>query len=1713
MSIKGNKFGVFKGVFTPSILTILGVIMYLRLPWIVGQAGLLATLGIIFVAHIISATTGLSVSSIATDKKVETGGTYFIISRSLGLPIGGTLGIALFIGLSFSVSLYLIGFAETLLNSAGIEPTLNNIRIAGALTLLSVTILTFISTSLALKTQFIILAVMMLSLVSVFSGKHEFAPTIPLAETVTGSLPWIALFAIFFPAVTGFEAGVSMSGDLKDPKKSIPKGTIAAILIGLIVYIALALFLSFTVNRKMLMDPAVLFKISLYSPLVVAGIWGATLSSALGSILAAPRILQATAIDRIAPKIFAKGYGAGNEPRNALLLTFVIAFVGIMIGDLNVIARVVTIFFIITYGFLNLTCAIETLAGSDFRPSFRIPGWVSLIGAAACFIVMIELDLVAMIAASAILIALFLFLKRKELSLQTGDTWGGFWSSVVKHGLSKLSAKLGKDKRNWRPNIILFSGGVSARPHLVSIGQSLVGKLGIFTNFELIQGKSEKNLFINSADVITTTDSEGNNVYTRRLLCQDIYEGMDTISRVYGFTGFEPNTILMGWGKNTSEPEKFVGMVNNLENLDFNLVFLNYNAETGFGNKTNIDLWWNGTSGNLDFGITLIKFMTSDPSWRRAKIRILLINNESRIGDNLHQIIRQVLDNHRMYGSIKIINNNIEKKSTNEIIRSYSEDTDLSILDFAVSGEISPMSNYENLNQLLSQSGTSLIIRAGSTFESVGLPVNQKVQAPVDFKEPETTLSITDKLSYPDKEILASEIYRIAVDYEEIHRKYVQQPLSEMAMVFNDSLKSVTELNESVFSSLEQILKEKNNIISTKAFYKLNSNYLSQADSLITSCMNELLPLINNQINTATHLYLLESIRRLEQVPEMVIVKYNWREFKTEKNDGFFTRINKFKKRSLARLLNKQVTRKTALWKPSALFLYYKRLELNEELLQSIGIASFEYLKSIRQNLVHMHEIILNAIVLSPGQTLLKFNLDEEKTKTAILNQNVQQKIDQSINNTLLHSFNDLYLNFEKINAFLSNPDTDTNLKTYKKVFKKNHTIIADDGHAHVYLSKNLAYYLNMIHAGFILYSLKGRISTKLAKQADELDIRIADRILAPLDRVRKIAESLSNESESIQNTDLTKNLDISYVFDLQMDSQMFFRDIQNMIQELPKEVEISKAAFIREIEKGNFTDHDFDIFEFQKHAGFYIGVELISNFRVEMDKTGKKFNDVLNNIRDIVHFTVFNLENIFHTEVDNKNQENLDLRKSLVNEMLVRIEQEQTTTREIYLQAIEKMNTLLGESFELINNQLLAGSITIRNDAHRPTNKLHSTLVGTFINSWLFLRSQWVSLIYRRSEGMLLAKRLSTFEKEHKISNQSVHELLETLLPNDEVAKKIPSYYSNLFAGNSTINKELWVGMKSPIMQAGIAIKRYHKGFGGALLITGERNSGKSSLSKFIAKEYFPESQCYIIKAPFAGSVIKTELYLAIQEAMKNNLPINMLFEQLPANQVFIFNDFELWWERTPQGSLAMDEILSFIEEYSKKHLFIINCRSQAYEFLNRLYSLDKYFLAHIVCNPFDALELKEMILQRHGAGGLHFMLNGKEEKDLNAYDYAKLFNQYFNLSGGNPGYTVRAWISNIIEANSKVLYIRAPIIPNTSRLKELSNDICLLILQFVLHRRLTISKLSRVLREEEGKAGRLIGEMLRAGLVEEKFPGVYALNFHLEPFLVEELKRNNLL
>ncbi|MCF8332284.1 MAG: hypothetical protein K9H84_07520, partial [Bacteroidales bacterium] len=723
---KRKKFGAFAGVFTPSILTILGVIMYMRLGWVVGQAGLIGTLLIVLLAHVVSVSTGLSISSIATDKQVKEGGIYYMLSRSLGLPMGGAIGLALFVATALGISLYIVGFTENFLgievirSFLNLDTGLNSIRIVGTGVVIVLTLLGLISTSLVIRTQYIILGAIALSLISIFVGflwEPASNPETVLMFPATDSLPMATVFAVFFPAVTGFTAGVAMSGDLKNARKDIPRGTLGSIITGLIVYISLVLVMAFFMPRSVLLnDNNFLMHSAWIGGLVVAGIWGATLSSALGGILGGPRIMQAIALDKILPKFLAKGQGHNREPRAALIVTFLIAEAGILIGDLNAIAELVSMFYLTSYGFINLAYVLESWASSDFRPSMRIPHWVGILGFVITFGIMFQMNPLAMIISLVLMIGIYFILKRRELQLDLGDVWQSVWSAMARSSLHHMDRK-GLEERNWRPNIILFSGGSQNRPYLIEFGKAMVGKHGLLSNFDLIEKQNENEKALtkhDQADKESTVDTEIKGIFSRKQTTTNVYDTITNIVENYGFAGVEPNTVLMGWARHTKDPDKFVQLLNDLQNLDMNILMIDYDKRKGFGNYKTIDVWWRGGASNSHLAIQLVKFLWLSEEWKESSIRIMIINPINDQKEIIRKETTEILNNLRIKAEIKIINNEIEHKPLYDIIRVESINSDLIFLGLPSFQEGQAKNYIENINILCQNIGTVVLVGASS---------------------------------------------------------------------------------------------------------------------------------------------------------------------------------------------------------------------------------------------------------------------------------------------------------------------------------------------------------------------------------------------------------------------------------------------------------------------------------------------------------------------------------------------------------------------------------------------------------------------------------------------------------------------------------------------------------------------------------------------------------------------------------------------------------------------------------------------------------------------------------------------------------------------------------------------------------------------------------------------------------------------------------------
>lgn len=718
-----GRFGTFAGVFTPNILTILGLILFLRMEFVVGQAGLWGALAIVMLANMISLLTGLSLSAIATNMTVRAGGNYYIISRSLGLEIGGAIGIPLYMSQAISVAFYIIGFTEALLAIeffAQFDP-----RLISTLVTIGFIGIAYIGADFALRIQFFILAVLMAALGSYFVGAvmgfgSTDAPA--LSINIGEGLTFWAVFAVFFPAVTGIEVGTSLSGDLKNPSRSIPIGTITSILFTAFIYILVTVTLAYNLSADQLLsgDTLAMSRIAFIPELILAGVWASTLSSALGSVLAAPRTLQAIANDDVVPRWIASKMGSKTEPRMAVLITGGIAIAVIWAGDLNAVAPVISMFFLNTYGMVNLTSAIERIVDNpSYRPRFRIPWYISLLGAIGCYGAMFLINPLATVIAIVISYGFYIFLQRRSIERTWGDVRSGVWFAISRWALLNLEHTQWTAK-NWRPNIIVFTGQPHNRQELVEVAKWLSLGRGLVTFFQLIFGDVQQG---NKAKLRETArraiqdyiDENDMSAFAEVEIVSDFHTGALMLAQAHGIGGITANSVLMGWSSTHQGRSMQMRLMRDLVALRKSVLFLYSSSEQGFGKRNRIDVWWQGRGGNADLMLLLTYLIERHPSWQKAEVRLLRVVRDEMGVPETRAHMQALLDDVRVEAKPIIMVESDSSVPFVQIIQSASEETDLTVLGMGLPTADEAEEYADRLNDLVRAAGTVLLVRNGQS--------------------------------------------------------------------------------------------------------------------------------------------------------------------------------------------------------------------------------------------------------------------------------------------------------------------------------------------------------------------------------------------------------------------------------------------------------------------------------------------------------------------------------------------------------------------------------------------------------------------------------------------------------------------------------------------------------------------------------------------------------------------------------------------------------------------------------------------------------------------------------------------------------------------------------------------------------------------------------------------------------------------------------------
>ena len=728
MTERGYGFGTLP-VFLAGISTILGAIMFLRFGYAVAHTGLLGIVGIILLGHLVTIPTALALAEIATNRKVEGGGEYFIISRSFGPTIGGVIGICLYLSQAISVAFYMIAFAEAftwlepvLADQFGIGFDPRSISIPALIMLLGLVILR--GADLGVKVLYVVAATLLGSLIMFFLGSplEGFDPgSVSFTDQIDQPDSFIVVFAIVFPAFTGMTAGVGLSGDLRNPRKSLPRGTLLATIVGMVVYMAIVYKLHISASPDtMAEDQLVMAQIAVWGPAILIGLCCATLSSAIGSVLVAPRTLQALGADNTLPgkwgnKWVSHGVGAANDPRHSTIITGILALIIVIVGNVNLVATLISMFFMVTYGSL---CAISFLehfaARPSYRPSFRSRWYISLLGAIMCFLLMFQISFLFAVLAILVLVALYQGLRIAKG--REGDLASLFHNAITQATrymqIRLQQRRADQPPEEWRPSVIMVNDRTFDRRSPLTMLRWLCHRYGFGTYVHFIKGMLTDTTFAESNAVrsrlLELARKQHSTVYMDTVVSPSMTSALAQTLQVPGVSGMSNNCILFEFAQRDSLDvvESVVDQCLFAAGTDMTLMVLRH-GETHFGGRDSIHVWltWNDKA-NANTMILLSYILLGHPDWEKAQVQVFAALPGTEVeGTRLEfaQLIKE--------GRLPISEKNIKYFATEtaetfrKLVVETSFEADLTVIGFDMHGlktrGAEVFTNHDQLHEVL----------------------------------------------------------------------------------------------------------------------------------------------------------------------------------------------------------------------------------------------------------------------------------------------------------------------------------------------------------------------------------------------------------------------------------------------------------------------------------------------------------------------------------------------------------------------------------------------------------------------------------------------------------------------------------------------------------------------------------------------------------------------------------------------------------------------------------------------------------------------------------------------------------------------------------------------------------------------------------------------------------------------------------------------------
>jgi hypothetical protein len=1167
--------------------------------------------------------------------------------------------------------------------------------------------------------------------------------------------------------------------------------------------------------------------------------------------------------------------------------------------------------------------------------------------------------------------------------------------------------------------------------------------------------------------------------------------------------------VLLGRAR-SADGVRFTRLLQALAEQDLNVLLLDYDRARGWGSRERIDVWWRLTGNDVAFSLALVRFLTTSDDWRHARVRFLTVNDaDAALTHAIGRDVARVLDEYRLEAEVRVINNALQRRSFVDIVRAESADADLTVLGMADVGR-------EDVDRFAAESvaladvlGTVLLVHASSFFrqpltESAAL-TTLRPDAGVPARAAATPAPAPlPALALPEGEPLPALLTRLDAALQE-----------SVDRLFDDFLGRAYALNQSALAGIGAFAAQAAR--DAARVHAQNGDTARAAGARFVQDALEQIAALRERIDAQRALlagaveWLPERVAALaETVPARVEVSPPLEAWSGRAGEPFVTMLARVRARIMS-----AVRRRPASYRTALRALTHARLDAFASRALQDGLEAFAAdayrTTAAAGRLIASAQARIDAVARHDGAgraAIAVVDIDSMRSDAAAAERATALAAHRARAGAAVAA----RVAVNALAADAARFDGARALRAARRAQAAEPGSRPDLASAQAWAEvQELA--TAEVELAVRLSGLAERAAAIARMTRNEIAELLEREPIARLETLRTALDRAAEQPAraSVPGLDATARLDAP----LQPESlvervRMVLREASAIV---PEEVSVPADESAYDIAAGRFEAVVAATFPARQVVDYVAEAELLGPLREELDAAAVRIEEAAEVGREVAQLTAYHLGSLDAARGADGSEE-------LVSTLLrAGVERCGRATDSLY-QVREQLDAAIQRRFAALASRL--DGTTIHRLAERLPQYLRSRRSRQVLGGVQRLsrgaaawgNEQVVRLVYRRSEGVVLARQLRRGAAAEPDSLEPLRRFAESVSPRPDVLDRLPHYYRQLFLGRPTVTDQLRVGFQRELAEAADALAARRGGAAGALLVLGEPGQGRGTLSGIIAQRHAGTAGVFRVDAPAGGSIDPAAFSARMGGALgRADASPARLAAALPPGSALIVNDVERWWERSAEGGAVLDALDELIARTPADCLIVLNAGPRSFRLLNRLRPLDDRILRVVECEPFTARQLRQVILPRHASTGLTFELNGRTEERLSELRLARLFDAHFDFAEGNVGVALHAWIACIERVDGDLLRIRAPARPRLDPLEALTRVQLMLLIQLLLHGRLTRDRMIRVCQLDAATLARELRGVLRAGLVREGAAGELAVDGFVRPHLYRFLADRELL